>query len=64
MYNGMGQAAFHNLRVVPPATGIVHQVNLEYLTSVVCHDNTTKDSVKNNFPNLVVLRKSAVIPTR
>ncbi|HWL93623.1 MAG TPA: aconitate hydratase AcnA [Phycisphaerae bacterium] len=30
-----GQQAFNNLRVVPPATGIVHQVNLEYLASVV-----------------------------
>ncbi|MCQ8183348.1 aconitate hydratase AcnA [Methylomonas sp. SURF-1] len=35
-----GQAAFRNLRVVPPATGIVHQVNLEYLASVVFRDNT------------------------
>ena len=26
-----GQSAFENFRVVPPATGIVHQVNLEYL---------------------------------
>src|SRR5262249_27834983 len=26
-----GQGAFHGLRVVPPATGIIHQVNLEYL---------------------------------
>ncbi len=26
-----GQKAFHNFRVVPPATGIVHQVNLEFL---------------------------------
>ncbi|MGE3076448.1 MAG: aconitate hydratase AcnA [Dehalococcoidia bacterium] len=30
-----GQAAFDNFRVVPPGTGIVHQVNLEYLASVV-----------------------------
>ncbi len=30
-----GQAAFDNFRVVPPATGIVHQVNLEYLAKVV-----------------------------
>ena len=30
-----GQEAFANFRVVPPATGIVHQVNLEYLASVV-----------------------------
>ncbi|HKC23569.1 MAG TPA: aconitate hydratase AcnA, partial [Thermoanaerobaculia bacterium] len=30
-----GQRAFHNFRVVPPDTGICHQVNLEYLASVV-----------------------------
>jgi aconitate hydratase len=30
-----GQQAFNNFRVVPPATGIVHQVNLEYLAKVV-----------------------------
>jgi aconitate hydratase len=30
-----GQKAFDNFRVVPPATGIVHQVNLEYLAAVV-----------------------------
>ncbi|HDH02951.1 MAG TPA: aconitate hydratase AcnA, partial [Actinobacteria bacterium] len=30
-----GRAAFSNFRVVPPATGIVHQVNLEYLATVV-----------------------------
>ncbi len=30
-----GQQSFANFRVVPPATGIVHQVNLEYLASVV-----------------------------
>ena len=30
-----GQQAFSNFRVVPPGTGIVHQVNLEYLASVV-----------------------------
>lgn len=30
-----GQKAFSNFRVVPPDTGIVHQVNLEYLASVV-----------------------------
>jgi aconitate hydratase len=30
-----GQQAFHNFRVVPPGTGIVHQVNLEYLATVV-----------------------------
>ena len=30
-----GQEAFDNFRVVPPNTGIVHQVNLEYLSRVV-----------------------------
>ena len=30
-----GQARFEHLRVVPPATGIVHQVNLEFLAEVV-----------------------------
>ncbi|WP_437206986.1 aconitate hydratase AcnA [Planctomicrobium sp. SH664] len=34
-----GQQAFQNFRVVPPATGIVHQVNLEYLASVVLTSN-------------------------
>jgi aconitate hydratase len=36
-----GQSAFQNFRLVPPATGIVHQVNLEYLARVVF---TTKDN--------------------
>ncbi|RME89383.1 MAG: aconitate hydratase AcnA, partial [Anaerolineae bacterium] len=30
-----GQGAFDNFRVVPPSTGIIHQVNLEYLAQVV-----------------------------
>jgi aconitate hydratase len=34
-----GQTAFSNFRVVPPQTGIVHQVNLEYLARVVFDDN-------------------------
>lgn len=43
-----GQNAFKNFRVVPPATGIVHQVNLEYLASVV----TTRDGII--FPDTLV----------
>lgn len=35
-----GQSAFANFRVVPPATGIVHQVNLEYLADVVWDNGT------------------------
>ncbi|MEZ5312719.1 MAG: aconitate hydratase AcnA [Thermoanaerobaculia bacterium] len=34
-----GQNAFRNFRVVPPSTGIVHQVNLEYLARVVMREN-------------------------
>jgi len=35
-----GQKAFDNFRVVPPETGIVHQVNLEYLARVVFTDQS------------------------
>src|SRR6202163_926251 len=34
-----GQSAFRNFKVVPPNTGIVHQVNLEYLGRVVFENN-------------------------
>jgi aconitate hydratase len=34
-----GQTAFRNFRVVPPETGIVHQVNIEYLARVVCRED-------------------------
>ena len=33
-----GQEAFDNFKVVPPGTGIVHQINVEYLARVVCRD--------------------------
>jgi aconitate hydratase len=33
-----GQTTFDNFRVVPPETGIVHQVNIEYLARVVCRE--------------------------
>jgi len=36
-----GQGSFDNFRVVPPATGIVHQVNLEYLAKVTWDDGET-----------------------
>jgi aconitate hydratase len=36
-----GQGAFENFQVVPPDTGIVHQVNLEYLARVVFVDETS-----------------------
>ncbi|MCA4774288.1 aconitate hydratase AcnA [Wolbachia endosymbiont of Mansonella perstans] len=34
-----GESSFTNFRVVPPGTGICHQVNIEYLARVVCSDN-------------------------
>lgn len=37
-----GQKAFHNFAVVPPDTGIVHQVNLEFLARVVFTDEQAK----------------------
>ncbi|WP_404589844.1 aconitate hydratase AcnA [Enterococcus sp. UD-01] len=39
------QKVFDNYRVVPPATGIVHQVNIEYLASVVTQKKLTDDSI-------------------
>jgi len=40
-----GQKAFDNFRVVPPATGIVHQVNLEFLAKVVLEHRHGQDVV-------------------
>src|SRR5579871_1615412 len=40
-----GQKAFRDFRVVPPDTGIVHQVNLEYLAPVVFTDKTASPAV-------------------
>ncbi|MCG6867971.1 MAG: aconitate hydratase AcnA [Gammaproteobacteria bacterium] len=47
-----GQNAFSNFKVVPPDTGIVHQVNLEYLARVVFTQD--RDGVKEAFPDTVV----------
>ena len=47
-----GQDAFSNFRVVPPETGIVHQVNVEYLARVVCRE--TRDGVLQAFPDTLV----------
>ncbi|MBI4497328.1 MAG: aconitate hydratase AcnA [Chloroflexi bacterium] len=46
------QQAFQNFRVVPPGTGIVHQVNLEYLASVVMAQS--QDGAAVAFPDTVV----------
>ena len=40
-----GQTAFRNFRVVPPETGIVHQVNIEHLARVVCRETVDGGSI-------------------
>ena len=52
-----GQQAFSNFRVVPPMTGIVHQVNLEYLANVVLTKETSEVSETSGvltFPDTLV----------
>ena len=46
-----GQTALRNFRVVPPETGIVHQVNIEYLARVVCRETTGGKSLA--YPDTV-----------
>jgi aconitate hydratase len=47
------QGAFRNFRAVPPGTGIVHQVNLEYLASVVFRGEGT-DGVTVAYPDTLL----------
>ena len=47
-----GQQAFDNFRIVPPGTGICHQVNLEYLSKVVWSEEFKKE--KYLFPDTLV----------
>jgi aconitate hydratase len=47
-----GQSAFRNFKVVPPNTGIVHQVNLEFLGRVVFDNQAAKD--RQAYPDTVV----------
>ena len=47
-----GQTAFDEFKVVPPGTGIVHQVNIEYLARVVMV--RTVDGVERAYPDTVV----------
>ena len=47
-----GQKAFKNFRVVPPMTGIIHQVNLEYLSEVVF--TKSEDGETYAFPDTLV----------
>ena len=47
-----GQTAFDNFKVVPPGTGIVHQINLEYLARVV--EARSVDGALQAFPDTLV----------
>lgn len=47
-----GQQAFNHFRVVPPGTGICHQVNLEYLGEAVRHEQQGEECVA--FPDTLV----------
>ena len=50
-----GQTAFEGFKAVPPDTGIVHQVNLEYLSRVVfTSDETAHDGPVQAYPDTLV----------
>ena len=48
-----GQSAFNNFRVVPPGTGICHQVNLEYLAQTVWSD-ADQNGIQIAYPDTLV----------
>jgi aconitate hydratase len=52
-----GQSAFNNFRVVPPGTGICHQVNLEYLAQTVWTD-TDQNGAEVAYPDTLVCTDS------
>jgi aconitate hydratase len=49
-----GQGGFRNFRVVPPDTGIVHQVNLEYLARVVYVNDGDRTGPPQAYPDTLV----------
>jgi aconitate hydratase len=49
-----GQSAFHKFKVVPPDTGIVHQVNLEYLARVVMKSDDGASGDRTVYPDTLV----------
>jgi len=49
-----GQTAFDNFRVVPPGTGICHQVNLEYLARTVWSSEDKRDGTRYAYPDTLV----------
>ncbi|MDR2733652.1 MAG: aconitate hydratase AcnA [Spirochaetota bacterium] len=49
-----GQQAFQNFRVIPPASGIIHQVNLEYLATLVCRAPANENGEILLYPDSLV----------
>ena len=49
-----GQGTFQNFTVVPPDTGIVHQINLEYLAHVVFTTPAAGDTLAQAYPDTLV----------
>jgi len=61
-----GQKAFSNFRVVPPMTGIVHQVNLEYLADVVmtkAESDDTRSSLSYKLKRILRFKAAEVLCT-
>lgn len=59
-----GSKAFDNMRIVPPGSGIVHQVNLEFLASVVMTNrNSSNCSSRASSSDLEVLYPDSVVGT-
>ena len=52
LFRSWGQSAFDEFKVVPPGTGIIHQVNIEYLARVVMVRNV--DGEMRAYPDTVV----------
>ncbi len=57
------QGEFANLRIVPPGTGICHQVNLEYLAEVVRRDAARRAAARRRSRRLRPAKPRGPIPT-
>ncbi|MCP4393848.1 MAG: aconitate hydratase AcnA [Alphaproteobacteria bacterium] len=49
-----GQNAFDNFRIVPPGSGIIHQINLEHLAKIVWTGDTDQNGKQTIYPDTVV----------
>ncbi|MBV9636740.1 MAG: aconitate hydratase AcnA [Methylobacteriaceae bacterium] len=58
-----GQEAFNNFRVVPPGTGICHQVNLEYLSQAVWSGKETLDGASGRPESIEVAYPDTLVGT-